>query len=78
MKKITFTFLVLLMTAAVYAAVELTGPGAIENIAGIAGKRGFSGDSSDATEARLASPLGMVLDRWNNIYIADTLNHRIR
>ena len=78
MKKITFTFLVLLMTAAVYAAVELTGPGAIENIAGIAGKRGFSGDSSDALEARLASPLGMVLDRWNNIYIADTLNHRIR
>lgn len=78
MKRIILIFFMLLCAATMQAAVKLTGPGAIENIAGIAGKRGFSGDSSDAIEARLASPLGMVIDRWNNIYIADTLNHRIR
>ena len=78
MRKFAFTFFALFLTCALYAAVELTGPGVIENIAGVAGKRGFSGDSNDALAARLASPLGMVVDRWNNIYIADTLNHRIR
>jgi len=78
MKKIILTFFIVFFTSCIHAAVELTGPGAIENVAGVAGKRGFSGDSLDALEARLASPLGIAVDRWNNIYIADTLNHRIR
>lgn len=78
MRKISFILLFVFCACLSFAAVELTGQGAIENIAGVAGKRGFSGDSSDALYARLASPLGIAVDRWHNIYIADTLNHRIR
>lgn len=60
------------------AAVALTGAGMIEDVAGIPGKRGFSGDGGDSLRARFASPLGIAIDRWHNIYIADTLNHRVR
>lgn len=77
--KRTFLLLGLLLgAAALWAAVPLTGGGKIENVAGVPGKRGFSGDQSDADKARLASPLGLAVDRWHNLYIADTLNHRVR
>ncbi len=65
-------------SAALWAAVQPNDPGVIEDIAGIPGKRGYSGDGTDAQKARFANPLGLALDRWNNIYIADTMNHRIR
>ena len=78
MKKLAFLFLIMSTALGAFAAVALSGPGAIEDIAGVPGKRGFDGDSSDALYARMASPLGIALDRRNNIYIADTLNHRIR
>jgi uncharacterized protein (TIGR03437 family) len=39
---------------------------------------GFSGDGSAATKAQLNFPAGMALDSSGNIYIADSLNHRIR
>ena len=79
MKKYFILSLFLFCASAVlWAAVRLNDPGVIENIAGTPGKRGYSGDKSDAQHARLASPLGLALDRWNNIYIADTLNHRVR
>ncbi len=51
--------------------------GAITVIAGT-GTQGFSGDSGLATSAELDSPQGLAIDTANNLYIADTHNHRIR
>ena len=51
--------------------------GTITTVAG-AGSRGFSGDGGPATRARLNTPDGVAFDAAGNLYIADTLNHRIR
>ncbi len=51
--------------------------GNITTIAGT-GSQGFSGDAGPATAATLDSPQGLALDTANNLYIADTHNHRIR
>src|SRR5229473_2859190 len=51
--------------------------GIITTIAGT-GTQGFSGNSGPATAARLDSPQGLALDTNQNLYIADTHNHRIR
>jgi sugar lactone lactonase YvrE len=51
--------------------------GNITTIAGN-GTQGFSGDAGPATSATLDSPQGLALDTANNLYIADTHNHRIR
>ncbi|MDD0838196.1 SMP-30/gluconolactonase/LRE family protein [Curvibacter sp. HBC61] len=42
------------------------------------GSNGFSGDGDAATSAKLNFPRGTVVDAANNLYIADTGNHRIR
>ncbi len=42
------------------------------------GTPGFSGDNSPATDAQLNDPRGVALDTSGNLYIADTLNGRIR
>ena len=42
------------------------------------GLGGFSGDGGPATEASLNFPTGVAIDRLGNLYIADTLNERIR
>jgi len=42
------------------------------------GTAGFSGDGSTATKAQFNFPTGMALDSSGNIYIADSLNNRIR
>ncbi len=39
---------------------------------------GYAGDGSTATNALLNLPYGVAVDNSGNIYIADTLNHRIR
>jgi len=39
---------------------------------------GFSGDGSAATKAQLNFPTGLALDSSGNVYIADSLNHRVR
>jgi sugar lactone lactonase YvrE len=51
--------------------------GNLTTIAGT-GTQGFSGDTGPATSATLDSPQGLALDPANNLYIADTHNHRIR
>ena len=51
--------------------------GQISTIAGT-GMQGFSGDAGPAISATLDSPQGLALDSANNLYIADTHNHRIR
>jgi len=42
------------------------------------GTGGFSGDTGFATNAELHAPYGVALDGLGNIYVADTLNNRIR
>ena len=54
--------------------VDVTG--VINTVAGTT--LGYSGDGGAATLARLYNPSGIAIDQNNNVYIADTLNHRIR
>ncbi|MFC1525985.1 choice-of-anchor D domain-containing protein [Candidatus Latescibacterota bacterium] len=42
------------------------------------GNNRFTGDDGPATEASLNGPSGVFVDASGNIYIADTVNHRIR
>ncbi|MBI3962009.1 MAG: SMP-30/gluconolactonase/LRE family protein [Deinococcus sp.] len=42
------------------------------------GTPGFSGDGGAAAEAQLDLPYGVAVDRDGNVYIGDTLNHRVR
>jgi trimeric autotransporter adhesin len=51
--------------------------GIITTVAGN-GTFAFAGDGSAATAANLSQPSGVALDSQGNIYIADTLNARIR
>jgi uncharacterized protein (TIGR03437 family) len=51
--------------------------GVISTIAGT-GTAGFSGDGGVGTSAQLNNPHGVGVDAAGNVYIADTLNYRIR
>ena len=51
--------------------------GTITTVAGT-GAAGFSGDDGPATSAQLNFPYGVALDGAGNLYIADTVNNRIR
>ncbi len=42
------------------------------------GQAGFSGDGATATSSRLNLPRGLTLDASGNLFLADSLNHRIR
>ena len=42
------------------------------------GNKGFSGDNGLAVNAQLYTPYGVAVDTAGNIYIADSLNHRVR
>ncbi len=57
--------------------------GAITTIAGArpidsSGDGGYGGDYGAATDAQLNQPLGLAMDRMGNLYIADSLNNRVR
>jgi uncharacterized protein (TIGR03437 family) len=51
--------------------------GIITTVAGN-GKSGYDGDNNSAINAMLNSPEGVAVDASGNLYIADTLNDRIR
>ena len=51
--------------------------GTISTVAGT-GDRSYGGDGGQATSATLSGPMGLALDTTGDIFIADTLNHRIR
>jgi len=51
--------------------------GVITSAAGT-GRAGFSGDTGPAASARLNRPRGVATDVYGNVYIADSLNHRVR
>ena|GEM_PF-293943 len=49
----------------------------IRTIAGL-GPQGFSGDGGPAVSAQMAAPRGVAVDGNGNVYVADSVNHRIR
>ncbi|HEV2446706.1 MAG TPA: hypothetical protein VGS58_12315, partial [Candidatus Sulfopaludibacter sp.] len=60
-----------------HVVVKVSRDGSVTTIAGT-GSPGFSGDGGPANVAQLNGPSGVTLDASGNIYIADTLNNRIR
>jgi sugar lactone lactonase YvrE len=56
---------------------KVTPQGVISTVAGT-GVPGFGGDGKDARKARLNTPSGIFVDRDGTLYVADTLNNRIR
>jgi len=70
-----------LFIAAIYnnAVLEVSAAtGNISTVAGMEGTSGFYGDGGAATSALLDHPGGVVVDASGNLFIADTLNNRIR
>lgn len=51
--------------------------GTISTMAG-SGVKGFGGDGGPASAAKLNTPGGVYVDRFGTLFIADTLNQRIR
>jgi sugar lactone lactonase YvrE len=51
--------------------------GTISTVVG-SGISGFAGDRGPASEARLRQPSGLALAPDGSLWIADTLNHRVR
>src|SRR5258708_376507 len=59
-----------------YTVLKLTRSGTVSVIAGAG--IGFAGDSGPATQARFNGVRGIAIDGGGNIFIADTLNQRVR
>ncbi len=57
--------------------VQAQGGGTISTVAGIA-SRGYSGDGGPAIFAELYWPANLAFDKYDNLYIADQWNNRIR
>ena len=56
---------------------KINDSGIIYSVAGN-GTSGFTGDGGIATSAELYEPFGIAVDIYNNLYISDFDNHRIR
>ena len=56
---------------------KVTPAGIINTVAGN-GKYGYNGDGGQAVNAQLYSPYGLAFDAAGNLYISDTVNHRVR
>ena len=56
---------------------KVTAGGTISTVAGN-GRQGYSGDGGPGVQAQLNGPQGVAVDTAGNLYIADTLNSRIR
>jgi len=56
---------------------ELNTNGIIITVAG-SGSAGYSGDGGAATRASLSYPFGVVVDIFDNVFIADTFNNCVR
>jgi sugar lactone lactonase YvrE len=56
---------------------QLGSDGAIHTVAGT-GEAGYRGDAGSALDAVLHAPGGLAFDGEGNLYIADTLNQRVR
>ncbi len=51
--------------------------GVISTVAGVC-RYGYDGDDKPAIRAMLHAPEAVVVDRQDNLYISDTMNHRVR
>ncbi|MBA3828538.1 MAG: T9SS type A sorting domain-containing protein [Taibaiella sp.] len=60
-----------------YRVRKINKVGIINTIVGC-GISGYSGDGGSAKLAQIASPSGIDVDKENNLYIADEVNHTIR
>ena len=58
--------------------ISRVSPNGISTIVAGNGVGGFSGDGGPATSASLRGPSGIAVDSAGNLYIADSLNNRIR
>jgi sugar lactone lactonase YvrE len=58
--------------------VKVSADGSVSTVLAGTGTAGFSGDGGPANAVQLNGPSGMALDATGNIYVADTMNHRIR
>ena len=72
-RTVLFVALVLMLTFSAWIGDTVAAPGDITTIAG-----GGVGDTGAATSASLYLPRGLHITASGEIYIADTLNHRIR
>ncbi len=67
----------LLSVAGCFGTLAYASEGIITTVAG-SGTAGFSGDNGLAVNAQFNAPTSVALDSANNLYVADTGNHRIR
>ena len=59
-------------------SVRKVSPGGIITTVAGNGTNGYSGDGGPATSAEFSFPFGVAVDGFGNLYIADSLNSRIR
>jgi uncharacterized protein (TIGR03437 family) len=57
---------------------KVAASGAVTNVAGSGNSRYFGGDNGLASAGRLHGPSGVAVDDVGNVYVADTVNHRVR